>query len=703
MSKKVTLGGDRLGAGGKMQEELHGYGSSKHDLGYVWKSSMTVGTLVPFMVELMTNGDHATIDINSIIRTHPTIGAMFGSFKLQIDVFKCPIRYYNSMLHNNIKGIGLKMNEIYMPLMQITGRSINPNGMLDNDRYPNSQQINPSSLLHYLGISGLGRSGHYDQTIPTNIIKRNFNGIPLLAYWDIYANYYANLQEEIGAVIGTTEATAIGTIIQVMSGQPSGGLLPDPVDITQQALNPTTSGFWYKEWHMEVATYNDMIYITGENIELDNVKIRYEVSLNGGGLWVMKERKASNTEDLEATIFTVNETTNRIRLLFKTGRRMRLVSTMAQASIDVSGEINPDKDIEIKTFDIKNIDKMRKNILQASETTPYMIDKNADEPYVYTTGIITDTGGTFIDSSSKATMAGIGLKTYQSDRFNNWLNTEFIDGTNGVNELSAIDVSSGILTMDTLNLQQKIYNVLNRIALSGGSYKDWQEAVYAHRGTGELEIPEWLGGASSEIMFDEVISTSATEAETSEPLGTLGGRGRQGNIKKNEIHITANEPLFIIGIVSITPRLDYSQGNKWWSRLKNMNELHKPELDGIGFQELLTEEFAAFDTRVNMENTSISPVYNSVGKQLAWTEYTTNVNECHGNFVDGGNEQFMVLNRGYKNDEDGNLIDATTYIDPTRYNYAFATTDLTSQHFWIQLGIQINMSRIMASQQIPQL
>ena len=58
-----------------------------------------------------------------------------------------------------------------------------------------------------------------------------------------------------------------------------------------------------------------------------------------------------------------------------------------------------------------------------------------------------------------------------SDLLQNWINTEWIDGVNGISEVTAIDVTDGKLTMDALNLQQKVYNMLNRIAISGGTYK----------------------------------------------------------------------------------------------------------------------------------------------------------------------------------------------------------------------------------------
>ena len=44
-----TLGGDRLGSGKKQKISMHGYERSTHDLGYIWRSTMACGTLVPFM------------------------------------------------------------------------------------------------------------------------------------------------------------------------------------------------------------------------------------------------------------------------------------------------------------------------------------------------------------------------------------------------------------------------------------------------------------------------------------------------------------------------------------------------------------------------------------------------------------------------------------------------------------------------------
>ena len=99
----------------------------------------------------------------------------------------------------------------------------------------------------------------------------------------------------------------------------------------------------------------------------------------------------------------------------------------------------------------------------------------------------------------------LAIKTYQSDIFNNWINADWIDGENGINAITAVGVSDGKLELDTLILAKKVYNMLNRIAISGGTYNDWIETVYTTDYVSRSEIPEYQGGMSSEIQFQEVV------------------------------------------------------------------------------------------------------------------------------------------------------------------------------------------------------
>ena len=228
--------------------------------------------------------------------------------------------------------------------------------------------------------------------------------------------------------------------------------------------------------------------------------------------------------------------------------------------------------------------------------------------------------------------------------------------------------------------------MLNRIAISDGSYNAWIQTVYTSGGLNHIETPLYLGGSSLEIEFQEVINNSGTEEQ---PLGTLAGRGIATSHKGGNIIFKADEPGYIFCITSITPRVDYFQGNDWDIYLETMNDIHKPQLDGIGFQDRLYKN-------VNANIDQIKDLEKSIGKQPAWIEYMTNFNRTYGNFALIENEGWMCLNRIF-----GEIDSYTTYVQPHLYNNIFADTDLTAQNFWIQIGFNTQPRRVMSAKVIP--
>lgn len=241
---------------------------------------------------------------------------------------------------------------------------------------------------------------------------------------------------------------------------------------------------------------------------------------------------------------------------------------------------------------------------------------------------------------------------------------------------------------------------MNRVAVSGGSYQDWLETIYTDNYFQKTETPIFVGGMSKEIVFQEVISQSAT---SDQPLGTLAGRGIDAKQSKKggKIHIRVDEPSYIIGICSITPRIDYSQGNRFDTDLRTLDDLHKPALDNIGFEDLTLEKMSWTESNVGYG-------VRAAGKQPAWINYKTNFNKTFGNFAVGESESFMVLNRDYKidftnSDTKGQIQDVTTYIDPSKYNYIFADTSLNAMNYWVQMGIAAEMRRLITASNIPNL
>ncbi len=660
---KVTLGGERLGSGNKQKVELRNYERSTHDLSYIWRSTMASGTLVPFMSEVALPGDTFDIDLECDIKTHPTIGPLFGSYKVQLDVFQCPVRLYNGKLHMNMLNIGMNMAEIKLP--QVRLKSYTETG--DN------KQINTSSIFSYLGIQGLGRKASNEQTE----IQRDFNAIPWLSYWDIYKNYYANKQEEVGAVIHNNQNIVDNTINKCYLYS-SDGYEPQQLTDQPQNIGQLLGVNGYCEFHFDNNNEPDLNTIYLELYQDDvNTEFRQVMEIFEYSEWDSTENKLILTKP---------------RIPYQ-GYRYWIEYVFNGTTIEPNQQIP-----RVTLFDLSEIDKMRVEILtQTSSSAPFIIDANTGiRPYqlALKKG---DTGKYSIVSSQE----GLGLKTYQSDLFNNWISTEWIDGDNGINSITAIDTSEGSFTIDTLQLSRKIYDMLNRISVSGGTYDDWLDAVYTHERTRSVENPIYHGGLIKELAFQEVVSNAQSETTSGEqPLGTLAGRGvLTKKHKGGKVVVRVDEPSFLIGIISLTPRIDYSQGNNWAANLKTMDDFHKPALDEIGFQDLITDQMAYWETKTDDAG---NVIYNSAGKQPAWINYMTNVNKCYGNFAVQNEQMFMTLNRRYEKGSNG-IKDLTTYIDPSKFNNIFADTRLDAQNFWAQIAVNIEARRKMSAKIMPNL
>ena len=60
----------------------------------------------------------------------------------------------------------------------------------------------------------------------------------------------------------------------------------------------------------------------------------------------------------------------------------------------------------------------------------------------------------------------------------------------------------------------------------------------------------------------------------------------------------------------------------------------------------------------------------------------------------------MVLNRTYEI-ANGEITNATTYINPKEFTGTFATNTVENQDFWVQIGVGLEARRVMSAKQIP--
>lgn len=654
-----TLGKNTLGDNNKMKVAMRDYDMSTHDISTVFRSTIGVGMLVPFCKILCQKGDIIDLDLINKTLSQPTLGPLFGSFKLQHFLFFGGFRLYNSWLHNNRTGIGMKMSDIKLPMMYAKTYGTTTEAKTN---------ISASALYKYLGLSKARRKG---SNSTEGIYK---NGIPLLLYLDIFKNFFANTQEDKFYMISN-----VGSEPTIKAG--FGGTPSVDYKLPKTGLNVTPKS-------------TDTVTITIPS-SVNNYKDAW-----GSIVFAIRDNTTGNGTQVTADKLTTDATKATIKLdkfntLYPNGGTLISILLNSTAAFGAF----------LKQYDLKILDQIRDVILhKKGNETLILYGSNLNE----TNNGSTELANMFNDliNSQTEKLGGMLLKTYDSDIFNNWVKTDWIDGAGGITEITSIDITAndGKLTMDALNLQQKVYNMLNRIAVSGGTYRDWLETVYtAGKYLDRPETPVFIGGMTQYIEFDEVVSKSATETEFgNQPLGDIAAIGRGGKpLNNGHVHYQCEEPGYIMGLMAITPIVDYSQGNDFDLNLQTIDDLHKPALDGIGYQDLIQEQMVG-ETSVYENGGSINNIKHlAANKTVAWIDYMTNYNRTFGDFAAGGALDFMVLNRRYEVNNLNQIDDLTTYIDPQKYIEIFADTDLTSQNFWVQTVVQATRRGNYSAKQIP--
>ena len=92
------------------------------------------------------------------------------------------------------------MAQVKLPQINVTLKSQYDTVTTEEEQW---NQVNPSCLLAYLGIRGFA---NMEGPTSKNVSK---NALPILAYYDIFKNYYANTQEKDFYIIGNTENLTI--------------------------------------------------------------------------------------------------------------------------------------------------------------------------------------------------------------------------------------------------------------------------------------------------------------------------------------------------------------------------------------------------------------------------------------------------------------------------------------------------------------
>lgn len=149
-------------------------------------------------------------------------------------------------------------------------------------------------------------------------------------------------------------------------------------------------------------------------------------------------------------------------------------------------------------------------------------------------------------------------------------------------------------TINDLRRAIKLQEWLEKSARSGSRYV---EQILAHFGVrssdARLQRPEYLGGGVTNVQVSDVIQqtqTSATDGNLlASPMGSLAGYGISvGNTNKFKKFF--EEHGYIIGIMSLRPRIAYQQGLPRMFSRQSKFDFYWPEFAHLGEQEIYQRE-----------------------------------------------------------------------------------------------------------------
>lgn len=274
---------------------------SNYNLSQVRRFSMAPGLGYPVLVEEVLPNDVFTVDTESLVKTYPLLAPLLGSFELRFDFFFCPTRLYQQEMDTN--RVMFKPQNTNFPFAKVPvvySSTASTYNITHGDMVYPGNCVKKSSLLEHLGLAA-GSCNVVPEGSGADHIYMNV--VPLVAYYDIFRNYYANTQEGFMYVArrgskstpGATSAlgfqrvalSQIDALIQACLSTPgidlsdwkTSGLGGDwkPVPYS---YSDDQDGLWTCSYRSDMltaylsqATYTDMVTSSSINVENNQVTV----------------------------------------------------------------------------------------------------------------------------------------------------------------------------------------------------------------------------------------------------------------------------------------------------------------------------------------------------------------------------------------------------------------------------------------------
>lgn len=264
----------------------------------------------------------------------------------------------------------------------------------------------------------------------------------------------------------------------------------------------------------------------------------------------------------------------------------------------------------------------------------------------------------------------------------------------------------------------------DRLAISGGRYKDVLRVVWGSRSRVSLDRPIFLNTFSFYVDPQGVVSQSDTEntidgRAVGSALGQMSAYvNTTDSGRRKRLRCSAADQCVFMYLVTLVPEVSYSSGIAKGLMRTMFADDYKPQYKRLGFQDVPSLRYDAIPEVVSLDGVTTTltdtttPV--AVGKEVAWAEYMTNVDRSHGLFAVGQSLESFAPNRHYVTSPgaDGHIlwsdvnkprliIEPNGYASPLVWNYMFQVVDPNYPNWHLMLRIDLTGFRPIGNRYMP--
>lgn len=423
------------------------------------------GLIVPIKRYRMVPTDRLETTLSAVVNTFPAKAPVMGRYRCRVYAFWVPDRLYTPELRlnytNNLSDSSSFVDAFYptFPVYRdLTFRLFNGEDDVSSD--DQTPYVSKLSLLNCIGLPNYGH-GHGISNGIQSTSGRAFNALDILAYYDIFRNYFANVNEEhyycMSPILTTNSFDAETPVAESSNWTTS--FLPFRLDFlnnyyrSQAWLNNVTEGFGMSD------------SIPGLQRTIGAIRPGLDTEL--GYVY----RDANIETPFNSQYWKVKPTVS-----------------VQNVIIEVDGDF---MDHSIEELD-----------------GGYDLG-GASMGYVYP----------FLQLGMMP-MSGLVAKTYMKDMFSAGINdTQY---RNIINQ-SMVALQDGGLNLNDLLVGQKLYEYFSKLAATGSRYDEFIRAEFGVDIRKYLDIPTFIKSWSWDLGFSHV--TATTSGADGQELGSLGGRG----------------------------------------------------------------------------------------------------------------------------------------------------------------------------------